>query len=86
MATQVSLSAGHPFPPGTSVQFIPRTLRTEVAQRRATAKHKVEPVTATVVVGAGGACTATGLTPNTWYWAHAVVNGTAHWLAVHCPA
>lgn len=84
MAT-VTLSAGHPFPVGTSVKFVSRANRNEVSDRRGATPHKSETVAGTAVVAADRSLACTGLTSGQWYWAQAAVNGTPIWIATLCP-
>lgn len=87
MATTITMAPGHPFPAGTSVEFIPRTLKNEQSSTtRSGTKHKVEgAANPTAVVAAGGALVPTGLTPATPYWAYALVGGQPQRVACYCP-
>lgn len=88
MATSITMQKGHPFPDGTTVEFIPRTLKNELSgpAARQAVKHKAEGAgNVTAVVGSGGSLAPTGLTANTPYIAYALVGGVPRRVSCYCP-
>lgn len=83
----ITMQPGHPFPPGTSVEFIPRTLGNEPSGplTRRDAKHKREGTNSTASVAAGGALTSPSLTAG-HYDAYALVGGVPRRVSVYVPA
>ena len=82
----ITMNPGHPFPAGTTVEFIPRTLKNEPGgpTTRAGTKHKSEGTNSTAVVAVSGALVSPNLSSGN-YIAYALVDGSPRRVAVTVP-